>query len=198
MKTRRGRGCLTGALLGVIALCGLAVFLVWRARTPPIGEDFARLPLPEKQRRRAAARQLETQVQDLAKAARRKERKHFALAVSEQQLNTLLQDRLNTTKFPIREPRAGLSPGHLSLQGRVNYQGIDAVATLTGNIVVQDGELTYQAESLEVGGFPISSLRDKAQRGITRALRKWQKDAPGRIERVTIADKQMTIEGVTH
>ncbi len=136
-------------------------------------------------------------MQDLAKSARRKEHKPFALTITEQQLNTLLQDRLNTAKFPIREPRAGLSPERLALQGRVNYGGLDAVATLSGNIVVKDGELKYEAESLEVGGIPVPSLREKAQKSITRALRDWQKGAPGRIQSIVIADKKMTIEGVT-
>src|SRR3712207_3318004 len=120
MKTR-----IIGCMVGVIALCGLAVFLIWRANTPPqVGEaiPFERLPPQEKQRRRVEAKKLVNQASDIAKAARRKERKAFQLTATEQQLSTLLQDNLRTGEFPIRNLKVGLDPDRLSLQGRVLYK----------------------------------------------------------------------------
>jgi hypothetical protein len=190
-----------GFLVGVIALCGLAIFLAfmaWRARTSPqVGEDFTRLTPQEQQQRRAAARPLTEQAGDIVRAARRKEQRPFALTASEQQLNTLLQDRVRVGNLPVRDLRVGLDAERLALQGRIIYKGIDATMTLTGNIAARDGKLHYEAEKLHVSGIPVSSLKKKVGRQVTEALNHWFEKAPGRIERVAIADKHLTIEGVT-
>jgi len=197
MKAGCKQGCAL-LVLPIVAGIGYVGYTLWQARTPAkVGEDFRRLSVPQKTERRQATQKLEAQIRDLSQAARRKEHKRFSLPISESQLNTILQDRLDTSKFPIRDLKAGLSPQRLTLQGRVLYKGIDAVATLSGNIVAKDNALRYESESLNVGGLPINALKAKVDKQVTKALNKLLEKAPGRIERVEIGDKSMTIQGVT-
>ena len=195
MKFRTG--CALAALIGL----GGAFYGVWRAQTPPqVGSTvpFSQLPAPEKERKRTAARQLEEQVDEIARSARKHEKKPFSLVVTADQLNTLLQDRLDTSKFPLREPSVGMEPNRLLLQGKVLYQGIEAVVTLAGNVVAQNGKLVFEAESLQIGGLPApGKWKDKAQTEISKRLNETVQKAPGRIDTVTIAQDKMTITGIT-
>jgi hypothetical protein len=74
---------------------------------------------------------------------------------------------------------------------------LDATATLSGKVSAQGGKLQFSAESLQVQGFSVDSLREKAEREITKALNQWSGKLPGRIDSVRIEDKKMTIEGTT-
>ncbi|MBV9470326.1 MAG: hypothetical protein JO316_02755 [Abitibacteriaceae bacterium] len=194
MKSRSASGC----LVGVIALLGLAAFLFWRARTPPqVGENFSQLPPATQQQRRTEAKQFLDQVHGIQESARRKEHRTFTLEVSEAVLNTLLQDNLHTDKFQVRDLRAGLEPNQLTLQGHVIYNQFDAIATLTGNVTVADGKLVYQADSLKIGGMKApNQWKDKTERVVTQQLNGLLKNAPGRIEHVTVAQQKLIIEGV--
>src|SRR4028118_1424910 len=99
MKFGCKQGCALFLLL-IVAAIGYVGDTLWQARTPPqVGEDFRRLSVPQKIERRQATQKLEAQINELARAARRNERKPFSLQISEAQLNTLLQDRLDTSKF---------------------------------------------------------------------------------------------------
>jgi HAMP domain-containing protein len=194
-------GCKQGCAVGLLVIIGAAGYFVWSWQTrtqPRLGEDFTRLTPAQKSQRRAEAQQLEGQVRDLAEAAKRHERKPFSIQVSEAQLNTLLQDRLDTSKFPIRQLRAGLSPDLLSLQGRILYKGFDVTVTLQGNITVTGNRLQFKSDSLSVDGFPVGSLKQKIDREVTQALNRLLQEAPGRVENVTIGDGKMTISGVTN
>jgi hypothetical protein len=194
-------GCKQGCALGVLVLIGAVIYFAWswRARMQPrLGEDFTKLTPAQKSQRRAEAQQLDSQVRDLAEAAKRHERKPFSIQVTEAQLNTLLQDRLDTSKFPIRQLRAGLSPDRLALQGRILYKGFDATATLQGNITVRDNKLQFKSDTLAVDGFPVGSLKQKIDREVTQALNRLLQEAPGHVDNVSIGDGQMTISGVTN
>lgn len=191
----------SGCGLAALALIGLALFGVWRARTPPSissSVPLSQLPPQQQQQRRAEARQLETQVQDLAQAAKTHQRQRFELVITSDQLNTLLQDRLKTEKFPISDLRAGIEPERLLVQGKVNFKGFEGVATLGGNVQAQDGKLVYHVESLQIGGLPApGKWRDKAEKQITEKLNETLAKTPGRIDRVTLEQDKMTVSGQT-
>jgi hypothetical protein len=195
MKLRTG--C---ALLGLLAVGGV-LYGVRQAQTPPsVGTSvpFKQLPAQEQQQKRVEAKRLEEQVEEIARSARNKEKKPFSLVVTADQLNTLLADRLDTSKFPLRDPRIGMEPERLLLQGNVLYKGFEAVVTLTGNVVAQNGDLVFQTENLQIGGLPApGEWKEKAQREITKQLNSAVKKAPGRIERVQLEQDTMTISGVT-
>ncbi len=186
--------------LVLLVVIGASAFFVYKKVTPPqitTSVPFAQLSPPEKTRRRADAQKLTTQIGKVAREIKSGNRKTFRIEASEEQLNTLLQERLDTSKFPVRDLNVGLTPGELAMQGRVLYQGIDATATLTGDVSVKDGKLDFQAADLKLQGFSVGSLRRRAEKEITRALNKWSEKMPGRLQNVTIEDKKITIEGTT-
>jgi len=194
---KRSAGC----VLVLLLLVGAALFGVWRARQAPTVGDvvpFAQLPAPEKQRRREEVRALESQVKEIGRSARQGEKKPFAIVLSEDQLNTVLQDRLDTSKFPIRDVRAGMQPNRLVVQGQVKYQGIEGPATLAGNLEVEAGRLRFVAESLQFGMIPApSKWKTKVETQISEKLNEALANAPGRIEKVALEQGKLTISGVT-
>ena len=186
-------------LLGFLLIAGYAAYRFYQAVTPPQigGESFAQLSPQEKTARRRDAQKLTDQIQKVVRDAKSGQQKRFKIIADENQLNTLLQDRLDTSKFPVRDLRVGLAPQTLSLQGRVNYNGFDATGTLSGNISAQNGALQFAAKSLQVQGFSVPKLQNNAEKEINKALTKWSAELPGRIDKVTIEDRKMTIEGTT-
>lgn len=184
----------------LIAVIGAGAFFVYKKVTPPQitnSVPFAQLSPQEKTRRRADAQKLTAQVEKVAREIKSGDRKTFRIQATEEQLNTLLQERLDTSKFPVRDLNVGLSPGELAMQGRILYQGIDTTATLTGNVQVKDGKLDFQAADVKVQGFSVGSLKGKAEKEITRALNQWSETMPGRLENVSVEDQKITIEGTT-
>lgn len=184
----------------LILVIGACAFFVYKKVTPPqitTSVPFAQLSPPEKKRRRVEAQKLTDQVEKVTREIKNGTKQTFHIEASEEQLNTLLQERLDTSKFPVRDLNVGLTPGELAMQGRVLYQGIDATATLTGDVSVKDGKLDFQAADLKLQGFSVGSLRRRAEKEITRALNKWSEKMPGRLENVSIEDKKITIEGTT-
>lgn len=193
MKARK-----VGLIVLLVLLCvgGLAW---WKTRAPQVGGvPFAQLSPAQQQERRQDAEKLETQVREIAQSARKKERKPFKITASEDQLNTLLQDRIRLEKAPIRDIKAGLQPDVLSVQGTVNYNGIDVVATLDGQIGVRDGKLSYEVDSLKLGGFNApEKWKGRVEKVVAEKLNKAFADAPGRITRAQIEAGKLTIEGET-
>ena len=184
----------------LLLIIGASAYAIYRkVSPPPVGNSvpFAQLTPQEKAKRRVDVQKLNEQIDKVVREAKSGEKKTFHIEASEEQLNTLLQDRLDASKFPVRDLNVGLSPGELALQGRVNYKGIDATATLSGDISVRDGQLDFQAGELKVQGFSVGSLKKKAQKEVTRALNSWSEKLPGKIETVTIEDQKITIEGTT-
>src|SRR5687768_5544011 len=116
MNKRPGR---KKSKLGLILLClapmAAVSFFMWRSNQSQIGgTTFKQLPAAEQTKRRENLNQLEEQVKDIARKATEKGKAPFELVITEEDLNTLLQDRVDTNKFPIREPRAGFTPGQLT------------------------------------------------------------------------------------
>ncbi len=186
--------------LVLLVVLGVGAYFIYQKVAPPrvsTAVPFAQLAPQEKAQRRADAQKLTDQVEQVARESKSGEKKTFHIEATEEQLNTLLQDRLDTSKFPVRDINIGLSPGEMALQGRVNYKGFDATATLTGDVSVKNGQLDFQAGELKVQGFSVGSLKKKAQKEVTRALNKWSEKLPGKIETVTIDDQKLTIEGTT-
>lgn len=174
--------------------------MAWRVIRPPHISDakpFSQLSKPEKIQRRVDGQKLTTQIDSVTREIRSGARKNFRIEASEDQLNTLLQDRLDTSKFPIRDLYVALSPDEVALQGRANYQGIDATATVSGNITAQKGQLAFEAGRFQIQGFSVGSLRRKVEKQVTKALNDWSAKMPGRIDSVVVADKKIIIEGTT-
>jgi hypothetical protein len=194
MKNRLG-------CLAALVMLGFGGWGAYRALNPPRvgGVAFNQLPPATQKERRVEAQQLIKQVEEVAKAAKKDERQPFTLTASEDQLNTLLQDRLRTEKFPIHDLRVGLSPDLVTVQGSANYQGFDVPATLSGRLSAQNGALVFQVDSLQLRGFPApGSLKEKAEKSIGDGLRQaFARDSKALIDEVIIEDKRLTVRGQT-
>lgn len=196
MKSRNGCGW------AALALVVVAILAWWRIRTPPSisgSVPFSQLAPPQQEERRMEAKKLTAQVDELALAARNRQQKPFELVITSEQLNTLLQDRLQSENFPIRDLSAGISPGLLSVQGQIDYKGFNGVVTISGDVQAQDGKLVYHVQSLQVGYLPApSQWREKVETQITQKLNELLARAPGRIDRVSLEQDKMTLSGITN
>jgi hypothetical protein len=186
---------------GAIALCGCAVlFGLWLAWSSGGSQQptLAELPAAEQQKRREDVQQLEEQAKDIAGKAKSKVKAQFKLRVSQEQVNTMLQDRLKEGKAPIRDPQVALSPGTLTLNGTVDYKGVPVPATLTGAVNAQNGQVTFRANSLKISGFPApGALKSTVEREINQHLSRGLTEAPIKIDDVTVGEGELTISGVT-
>ena len=193
-------GCLA---LSVMLLFG--GFGIYRAAFPPrlSGPSFQQLSPQTQKQRRVEAQTLVEQVESIARDARRKDSepksKTFTVEASEEQLNTLLQDRLRTEKFPISDLRIGLSKQQITVQGIAKYGGIDWPASISGTLEAQNGALSYRIQSLTVSGRPApAKLRAKAQDAIESGLQKaFSSENRARIDSVEIEPGKLTVRGQT-
>lgn len=191
--------CCCGCLFVVLAMLGGAGYYFYSTtRVPTVGEDFSKLSPQVQKERRAESQKLQDQVRDITRAAREKKKKPFSLVITESQLNTLLQDNVRIEKSPVSQLRAGLSPEEITLQSKIDYKGYNFVATASGTIVVENNKVRCDVDYLNLGGIPApSSVREKVAAPVTRLLNEQLVKAPGRISRVTLGEKKLTIEGVT-
>ncbi len=187
---------------GLILLCLLPIavisFFNWRAQRAPVGGvAFKQLPAVEQEKRREHLAQVENQVKDLERKVKNNEKAPFELVVTEADLNTFLQDRINTDKFPIREPRAGFSPGQITVQGTADYKGFSAPASLSGTLKAENGQAAFHADSLTIQGFPApGSLKEKAEREINKVAQELTQDSVN-LETIAVEQGQVILRGTT-
>ncbi len=199
MNNRRSGKKSKLGLVFLIAVPVLAIgFLVWRSQQTPIGgTPFKQLPAVEQEKRRDHLAQVENQVKEIQRKVKNNEKAPFELVVTQDDLNTFLQDRINTDKFPIRDPRAGFSPGQITVQGTADYKGISAAANLSGSLTVENGQAAFHADSLTIKGFPApGSLKEKAEREINKVARSLTEDSV-HLESISIGQGQVTLRGIT-
>ena len=160
---------------------------------------IAKMPPAQQAARRADAETLVTKVDEVARAARKSERSNFEVTATQDQLNTLLQDKIKIKNSPVTGLSATLQPGSLILSGRAKYQGIKVPVVVNGDLKARDGGLDLQIQSLTLGGFNApSDWKNKMQKvasgAIEEALSNGQKV---RFESVKIENKKLTVTGQT-
>lgn len=194
MKSPFAKGCL-GLFIILIAGAG---YIFWRVKNPPVvGENFSVLTAEQKTQRRQSAKQLEDQVSDVVRKVKSGDRSPFRIVATEQQLNTLLQDRIRTEKFAIKNLRAGLDTKQLTLQGDVPYKGLETTATLVGDISAQNGKVLFETDSLLIGGL-LEAPKDwkrKIEDQVTTQLNKLIENANVNVTKASVENKQLVIEG---
>jgi len=194
MKSPFAKGCLG---LFMLLILGFG-FVFWRWKHPPVvGETFSTLTAEQKTQRRRDARKLEDQVSDVIRNVKNGDRSAFQIVATEQQLNTLLQDRIRTEKFIVRNLRTGLDSQKLTLQGDVPYNGLETTLTLTGNISAQDNKVLFQTEGLLIGGLfeAPKKWKRKIETQVTTQLNKLLENANVNVTKVSIEEKQLVIAG---
>jgi len=184
----------------LLVLGGGAFWWLQNQRAPRVHVvSLASLPPQEQQKRRAQAQKALDQVKTIARDAKVGKSKTFELRLTQDELNTLVQDRLQTTNLPLKNPRVGLQSGQLIFEADGTYKGIEAPVSASGIVSAQDGDISFEINSLTLGGLPApSDLKDKAQRVISDGLKKALKEkGSAKIESVKIGDGTLTIKGTT-
>lgn len=188
-------------LIPLILLLVAAVgYFAYRAFSGPyVAPRLADLPPAQQAARRAAADKLIGEVDDIARAARKNERREFKVTASQDQLNTLLQDKIKIKKLPIRELSAQLQPDSLILSGRAKYNGFEVPVVIAGDLQSQNGGLQLQIKSLTLSGLSApSQWKDSAQKVVSQAIEKALSNGEKvRFEKVEIGAETLTVSGQT-
>lgn len=184
----------------LLLVVGGAFWWIGSQRAPRVHvTPLASLSPQEQQKRRAQAQHAVEQVKAIAQDAKNGTSKEFTLQLTQDELNTLVQDRLTTMNLPLRNPRIGLQNGQLIFEGDGTYKGIEAPISASGTVSAQDGDIAFEIDSLTLGGLPApSDLKEKAQSVVSDGLKKALKEkGSAKIESVEIGDGTLTIKGTT-
>ena len=188
------------AFFAVLLLVVVGGYFAYRAFSGPAAAPrLADLPPAERAERRAQAARLTQEVDRVARASRAGERRPFAVTATQDQLNTLLQDKIEVKNSPVTGLSATLQPNSLVLSGRAQYKGLDVPVVINGDLRARDGGLELQVESLTLGGFGApQNWKDKAQKASSAALEKALGGGKNvRFEAVKIEDQKLTVSGQT-
>ncbi len=187
-------------LLILVAIGGGGYYW-YRARTAPRVNviPFSQLPRPEQQKRRAKAQDVVHQIEDIARATKQGEKKPFEVTLSQDELNTLIQDRLKTKNLPIENARVGLQNGKVIVEADAKYKGVSAPVSVIGAITAQGGDVAFTVNSMTLGVFPVpGDWKEKVQSAVDDGLKKALREkGTAHIESVEIGDGTMTIKGRT-
>ena len=192
------RGLFVAALL---ALMLGAAWWISRPTAPRVAVvNFAALPKAQQRARRAAAQNAVGRIKALARQVKRGQKAPFELSLSQDELNTLLQDRLRTQNLPFKNLRVGLQNGLLVVEADADYKGVAAPVSLAGKVAARDGSVAFTLDSLSLGGlFPApASWKAKVGRAIDDGLKSALKaKGAAQIENVEIGDGTLKITGRT-
>ncbi len=160
---------------------------------------LADLPPQQQAERRADAQNLVGQVEDVARAVKKGERRDFTISATQDQLNTLLQDNIKIKDAPVRDLSAQLQPGQLILTGRAKYGGLTVPVVINGDLKARDGGLSLEIDSLKLGGFNApNDWKQKAQTAASDALEKALSGGQKlRFGEVKIEREKLTVSGQT-
>ncbi|BCM92442.1 hypothetical protein IAD21_04322 [Abditibacteriota bacterium] len=187
-------------LLILVAIGGGGYYF-YRSQTAPRVNvvPFSKLSKPEQEKRRAEAQDVVRQVEGIARASKQGEKKPFEVTLSQEELNTLLQDRLKAKNLPIENPRVGLQNGQLVVEADANYKGVSAPVSIVGSVTAQNGDVAFTVDSLTLSVFSApSDWKEKVQKAVDDGLKKALRDkGSAQIESVKIGDGTMTITGRT-
>ena len=175
-------------------------FVAYRSFSAPAPvPQLSSLPPKEQAQRRAEAQQLTTAVDEIARAAKKGERRDFTLSATQDQLNTLLQDKLDIKNAPVSDLSAQLQPGQIILSGRAKTNGLSVPAVITGDLKARDGGLVLEINSLKLGGFKApGKVKQQAQKAASDALEKALSGGQKlRFGEVKIEREKLTVSGQT-
>ena len=175
-------------------------YFIYRAFSGPyVAPRIADLPPAQQAERRADADNLIKKVDEVARAARKNEKSEFSVTATQDQLNTLLQDKIKIKNSPVSNLSAALQPDSLVLSGRAKYNGIEVPVVITGDLKALNGGLNLQVQSLTLGGFSApANWKDKAQKAASDAIEKALSNGEKvRFESVQTESEKLTVTGKT-
>ena len=174
-------------------------FAYRRFSGPGVAPRLADLPPAQRAERRADAKELVKQVDEVVRAARKNQKSDFSVTATQDQLNTLLQDKIKIKKSPISGLSATLQPDSLILSGQAKYQGIKVPVVINGNLSAQNGGLNLEIQSLTLGGISApSDWKKQTQKVASDAIEKALSDGQKvHFESVQIEAEKLTVTGKT-
>ena len=184
----------------ILLSLAIAGYFAYRAFSgPQVAPRLADLPPAQQAQRRADAQDLIEKVDEVARAARKNEKSEFVVTATQDQLNTLLQDKIKVKKSPVSDLSAALQPDSLILSGRAKYNGLEVPVVINGNLSAQNGRLSLDIQSLTLGGFGApSEWKAKAQKAASDAIEKALSGGEKvRFESVQIESEKLTVRGQT-
>lgn len=186
------------SLVLLIVVLGIG-FGLYRALNPSRPAPFASLPAPEQQKRRADAQTLVQKVETIARDAKSGAKSDFTLEISDAQLNTLLQDRIQTKNLPIRDLSAALELGTVVLNGNGDYKGFSAPVQMRGTLVAQNGNAVFNVDSLTVASVSApEKWKAQTEKAVAEGFSKIINAQNGvRVDSIAIETGKMTIKGQT-
>lgn len=189
-----------GTVVLLALICGGA-FLWYRNQSAPrvTSVPFAKLSKPEQQKRRVQAQNVVKQIETIARDTEAGQKKPFKIVLSQDELNTLLQDRLRAKNLPISNPRIGLQNQQLIVEADGKYKSFSAPVSVVGTVSAKNGDASFLVDSISLGGFPVpGKWKPQLQRAVNDGLRKaLEQKGAAQIESVEIGDGTMTIQGRT-
>ena len=188
------------AIPAILLLVLIGGYFAYRAFSGPrVAPRLADLPPAQQAERRADADKLIRQVDEVARAARKNERREFSVTATQEQLNTLLQDKIKIKDSPVTGLSAALQPDSLILSGRAKYNGLEVPVVINGDLRAKNGGLELEIQSLTLGGFGApDNWKKKAQKAASQAIEKaLSGDQKVRFESVDIASEKLTVSGQT-
>ena len=188
------------APLLILVLLAISGYFLYSAFSGPyVAPRIADLPPEQQAQRRADASELIKKVDEVARAARKNEKSDFSVTASQDQLNTLLQDKIKIKNSPVSNLSAALQPDSLVLSGQAKYNGITVPVVISGDLKAQNGGLNLEIESLKLGGFAApADWKNKAQKAASDAIEKALSNGEKvRFESVVIESEKLTVTGKT-
>ena len=187
-------------LSAIFLLLLVGGYFAYRAFSgPALAPRLADLSPEQQAERRADADKLVRQVDEVAQAARKNERSDFKVTATQDQLNTLLQDKIKIKSSPVTDLSAALQPDSLVLSGRAQYNGIEVPVVINGDLRAKNGGLELEIESLTLGGFGApQKWKDKAKKAAGEAMEKALSQGQNvRFQSVKIESEKLTVTGQT-
>lgn len=162
------------------------------------GTPLVQLSPAQQAVRRASAQQLTTQMAHVDREERRHERVPFTVVATQDQLNTLLQDRIKTHNLPIHDLSLELDADSVAVQATVNYRGFDVPATAHADLGATAGQVTVKVTSVDLAGLPAPvKIKDSLNLELSRQLNRALGSRGGTIDTVTVEPGKLTVTGVT-
>lgn len=149
-------------------------------------------PAPARPREQVAGSSQESRPGDLGR---------FELRLTEEEANRLVADDPKVQEAlrqrRVSAPRIEFEPGQVIVSGRAPLFGnFTARLRTVGTIWVENGNLRYRTEQVNVGDFPAPGpLRDELDRQLVNIIAKLNERFEGRVEEVELTSDALVVRG---
>ncbi len=120
---------------------------------------------------------------------------------TEDEINAAMipQIQQDVVEFPLQHGHVYLTPGVVTFRADVTGNGFNHVPVeLKSGLAVQQGQLRANLQNVSLNGLGMPGLvQDQVSSQLQNGLRQWSSTLPMTIQRVTIGDRILRLEGTT-